>query len=173
MSKIRFVGLDVHADTITVAVAEPDGEVRSLGAVPNRLESIRQWVAKLGPEKHLKACYEAGPTGYVLYWQLTALGVACEVIAPSLVPVKAGDRVKTDRRDAVKLARSYRAGDLTPVWVPDAAHEALRATWCAPAKTPGRISCGPAIAWENSCCATAADRRKTLRKTGPRNTWIG
>ena len=126
MSKIRFVGLDVHADTITVAVAEPDGEVRSLGAVPNRLESIRQWVAKLGPEKHLKACYEAGPTGYVLYWQLTALGVACEVIAPSLVPVKAGDRVKTDRRDAVKLARSYRAGDLTPVWVPDAAHEALR-----------------------------------------------
>jgi len=126
MSKIRFVGLDVHADTITVAVAEPDGEVRSFGAIPNRLESIRKMVAKLGPVNNLKACYEAGPTGYVLYWQLTTLGVACEVIAPSLVPVKAGDRVKTDRRDAVKLARSYRAGDLTPVWVPDAAHEALR-----------------------------------------------
>jgi transposase len=126
MSKIRFVGLDVHADTIAVAVAEPDGEVRSLGAFPNRWESIRKMVAKLGPVKNLKACYEAGPTGYVLYWQLTTLGVACEVIAPSLVPVKAGDRVKTDRRDAVKLARSYRAGDLTPVWVPDAAHEALR-----------------------------------------------
>lgn len=126
MSKIRFVGLDVHADTITVAVAEPDGEVRSLGAIPNRLESIRKLVAKLGPVKDLKACYEAGPTGYVLYWQLTTIGVACEVIAPSLVPVKAGDRVKTDRRDAVKLARCYRAGDLTPVWVPDAAHEALR-----------------------------------------------
>jgi transposase len=61
-----------------------------------------------------------------VYWQLTALGVACEVVAPTLVPVKAGDRVKTDRRDAAKLARSYRAGDLTPVWVPDAAHEALR-----------------------------------------------
>ena len=126
MSKIRFVGLDVHADTITVAVAEPDGEVRSLGAIPNRLESIRKMVAKLQPVKNLKACYEAGPTGYVLYWQLTTLGVACEVIAPSLVPVKAGDRVKTDRRDALKLARSYRAGDLTPIWVPDAAHEALR-----------------------------------------------
>lgn len=126
MSKIRFVGLDVHADTITVAVAEPDGEVRSLGAIPNRLESIRKMVAKLGLVKNLKACYEAGPTGYVLYWQLTTLGVSCEVIAPSLVPVKAGDRVKTDRRDAVKLARSYRAGDLTPVWVPDADHEALR-----------------------------------------------
>jgi len=74
----------------------------------------------------LKACYEAGPTGYVLYWQLTGLGVPCEVVAPSLVPVKAGDKVKTDRRDAAKLARCYRAGDLTPVWVPDAAHEALR-----------------------------------------------
>lgn len=126
MSKIRFVGLDVHADTITVAVAEPDGEVGSLGAIPNRLESIRKLVAKLGPVKSLKACYEAGPTGYILYWQLTTLGVACEVIAPWLVPVKAGDRVKTDRRDAVKLARSYRAGDLTPIWVPDATHEALR-----------------------------------------------
>src|SRR5579864_5447143 len=126
MSKIRFVGLDVHADTIAVAVAEQDGEVRSLGIIPNRLESIRKLVAKLGPGKQLKACYEAGPTGYVLYWQLTALGVACEVVAPSLVPVKPGDRVKTDRRYATKLARSYRAGDLTPVWVPDAAREALR-----------------------------------------------
>ncbi len=125
-SKVRFVGLDVHADTIAIAVAEPDGEVRPLGIIPNRLESIRKAVAKLGPVQNLRACYEAGPTGYVLYWQLTALQVACEVIAPSLVPVKAGDRVKTDRRDAAKLARSYRAGDLTPVWVPDAAHEALR-----------------------------------------------
>jgi transposase len=126
MSNVRFVGLDVHADTIAVAVAEPDGEVRSLGVIPNRLECLRKLVAKLGPAKNLKACYEAGPCGYVLYWQLTALGVACEVIAPSLVPVKAGDRVKTDRRDAAKLARSYRAGDLTAVWVPDAEHEALR-----------------------------------------------
>ncbi len=126
MSKIRFVGLDVHAGTIAVAVAEPNGEIRALGVIPNRLESIRKLVAKLGPVQQVQACYEAGPTGYVLYWQLIALGVACEVVAPSLVPVKAGDRVKTDRRDAAKLARSYRAGDLTPVWVPDAAHEALR-----------------------------------------------
>ena len=126
MSKIRFVGLDVHADTIAAAVAEPDGEVRPLGIIPNRLESVRKMVAKLGPVNQLKACYEAGPTGYVLYWQLTGLGVPCEVVAPSLVPVKAGDKVKTDRRDAAKLARCYRAGDLTPVWVPDDAHEALR-----------------------------------------------
>src|SRR5258706_8712629 len=126
MSKIRFVGLDVHAETIAVAVAEPGGEVRSLGIIANRLESIRKLLGKLGPVEHLKACYEAGPTGYVLSWQLTALGVACEVVAPTLVPVKAGDRVKTDRRDAEKLARCHRAGELTAVWVPDAAHEALR-----------------------------------------------
>jgi transposase len=126
MSKIRFVGLDVHAETIAVAVAESAGEVRSLGAIPNRPESVRKMIGKLGPVRNLKCCYEAGPTGYVLYWQLTQMGVACEVIAPSLVPVKSGDRVKTDRRDAEKLARCYRAGELTAVWVPDAAHEALR-----------------------------------------------
>jgi len=122
----RYVGLDVHAETIAVAVAEPDGEARSLGTIPNRVEAVQKLVKKLGGPKGLRACYEAGPTGYVLYWQLTELGVACEVIAPTLVPVKAGDRVKTDRRDAVKLARSFRAGDLTACWVPDAAHEALR-----------------------------------------------
>jgi transposase len=126
MSKLRFVGLDVHAETIAVAVAEAGGEVRSLGIIPNRLESVRKMIGKLGPVGTLKCCYEAGPTGYVLYWQLTQLGVACEVIAPTLVPTKAGDRVKTDRRDAEKLARCYRAGELTAVWVPDAAHEALR-----------------------------------------------
>jgi transposase len=126
MSNLRFIGLDVHAETIAVAVAEPHGEVRSMGVIPNRAAAIRQLIKKLGPTKRLRVCYEAGPTGYVVYWQLTALGVACDVVAPTLVPVKPGDRVKTDRRDALKLARSYRAGDLTPVWVPDAAHEALR-----------------------------------------------
>jgi len=126
MSKLRFVGLDVHADTIAVAVAETGGEVCSIGIIPNRLESVRKMIGKLGPVERLKCCYEAGPTGYVLYWQLTQLGVACEVIAPTLVPTKAGDRVKTDRRDALQLARCHRAGELTAVWVPDAAHEALR-----------------------------------------------
>lgn len=126
MSKVRFVGLDVHAETIAVAVAEPNGEVRSLGMIPNRPESVRRLIRKLEPVEQLRFCYEAGPTGYVLYWQLTALGAKCEVVAPSLVPSKPGDRVKTDRRDALKLARCYRAGDLTAVWVPDAAHEALR-----------------------------------------------
>ena len=85
----RFWGLDVHAETIAVAVVEQDGEVRSLGVIPNRAESVRKLIRKLGAGEHLRACYEAGPTGYVLYWQLTELGVECTVVAPTLVPVKA------------------------------------------------------------------------------------
>ena len=124
---IRYIGLDVHADTIAVAVAEGHRrEVRSLGTIRNRPDAVRKLIKRLEPVSTLRVCYEAGPTGYALYWELVGLGVKCEVVAPTLVPVKAGDRVKTDRRDAEKLARGYRAGDLTPVWVPDAAHEALR-----------------------------------------------
>jgi len=79
--KLRFLGLDVHAETIAVAVAEPDGEVRSLGTITNREDSIRKLIKKLGPVEQLRACYEAGPTGFVLYWQLTQLGVECAVVA--------------------------------------------------------------------------------------------
>lgn len=122
----RYVGLDVHAETIAAAVAEGKGKVRSLGQFPNRPEAVRKFIEKLGEPKRLKVCYEAGPTGYALYWQLTKLGVACEVIAPSLTPRKPGEKIKTDRRDAEKLAEYFRSGSLTAVWVPDAAHEALR-----------------------------------------------
>src|SRR2546428_270626 len=122
----RCVGLDVHAETIAVAVVETNGEVEFLGTIPNRPEALRRLVKRLGPANRLRFCYEAGRTGYVLYWQLTGLGTHCDVVAPTLVPVKPGDRVKTDRRDAEKLAVLYRGGHLTPVWVPDQAHEALR-----------------------------------------------
>ena len=124
--KLRFLGLDVHAETIAAAVAEPDGEVRSLGTIANREDSIRKFIKKLGSPEQLRACYEAGATGLVLYWQLAQLDVECTVVAPTLVPKKPGDRVKTDLRDALKLARSHRSGDLTAVWVPDEASEALR-----------------------------------------------
>lgn len=121
-----FVGLDVHAESIAAAVVDLRGSFRSVGQITNRPESVRKLVRRLGSPDQLRVCYEAGPTGYVLYWQLTKMGIHCDVVAPTLIPTKPGDRVKTDRRDAEKLAKCYRNGDLTPVWVPDDEHEALR-----------------------------------------------
>ena len=129
MNSITYVGLDVHKATVSVAVAEGgrSGEVRQLGIFANRPEVLRNLVARLtrrGGE--LSFCYEAGPCGYGLHRFLSRLGHGCMVVAPSLIPVKAGDRIKTDRRDAVMLAKLHRAGELTAVWVPDASHEAMR-----------------------------------------------
>jgi len=120
--------LDVHAKTIAVAVSDADAadQVQYLGMVPNTPKAVGRLVRKLGTPKRLKVCYEAGPCGYHLYWQLTNLGVHCDVIAPSKTPKAAGERIKTDRRDAKKLADYYRKGLLSPIWVPDAEHEALR-----------------------------------------------
>lgn len=128
MSKTtRFVGLDVHAETIAVATAAPgSGPEELLGTVPNTPDSIARLIHKLGGGEGLRVCYEAGPCGYVIYRQLVALGAHCDVVAPTLIPVRAGDRVKTDKRDARKLVRLYRSGELTPAWVPDEGHEALR-----------------------------------------------
>src|SRR5262249_30020723 len=114
MKGTRFVGLDVHADSLAVAVAEPTGEVRVLGVIPNDPEAVRKLIRKLGPPDTLRACYEAGPCGYPLYRQLTQLGVGCIVVAPTLVPVKTGDRIKTDRRDAPQPAPSFPRRDPTP-----------------------------------------------------------
>jgi transposase len=123
----RYVGLDVHRATISVAVAESEGAPVSYGTIANEPAAVRKLMTRLGgTDRRLHVAYEAGPTGYVLHRQLTALGVECQVIAPSLVPVRPGDKVKTDRRDALKLARLLRSGDLTSVWVPDEEHEALR-----------------------------------------------
>jgi transposase len=124
-----FVGLDTSKKTISVALADEgrEGEVRFVGDIENTPEAVRRLVTKLtGKHRRLAFCYEAGPTGYGLYRQITALGHECAVIAPSLIPKRPGERVKTDRRDAVTLARLHRAGELTRIWVPDPEHEAVR-----------------------------------------------
>ena len=120
-SKVLFVGLDVHKDTIAVAYA-PEGrgaEVVSLGMIGTRQSDIDRLVRKLESKGGtLVVAYEAGPCGYWLYRYLTRRGLNCSVVAPSLIPRKAGDRVKTDRRDAVTLARLLRSGDLSSLYVP-------------------------------------------------------
>jgi transposase len=127
MQKIRFVGLDVHKDSIAIAFADGDGSSpENVATMPNDTTMLLKRLAKLGVGAKLRCCYEAGPTGFLLQRVLAAAGVECVVVAPSLVPRTAGDRVKTDRRDAVKLARFLRSGDLTEVHVPDAATEAMR-----------------------------------------------
>lgn len=127
LKSTTFVGLDVHKETIAAAVARAGrGEAESLGIYSNTPEAVRKLLRKLGPRNELLVCYEAGPCGYALHRQLKREGIKCLVVAPSLVPKKPGDRVKTDRRDARNLARLLRSGDLTPVWVPSEEHEALR-----------------------------------------------
>lgn len=124
----KYVGLDVHKKTIAVSVAQAGGgEARYVGEIANTLEAVEKLVRQLRKDgATLSFCYEAGPCGYGLHRQLTDLGWDCQVVAPSLIPKKAGDRVKTDRRDSLMLARLHRAGELTAVWVPDGAQEALR-----------------------------------------------
>src|ERR671910_1094312 len=124
-----FVGLDASTLKISVALAEDgrQGEVRFLGDIDHTPEAVRRLVTKLaGKYRRLRFCYEAGPTGYGLQRQICALGHDCAVVAPSLIPKRPGERVKTNRRDALTLARLHRAGELTAIWVPDPRHEAVR-----------------------------------------------
>ncbi|MFB5192718.1 IS110 family transposase [Alicyclobacillus fastidiosus] len=124
----KLVGLDVSKEKIAVAVAEEGRqEPRFVGMIPNTVEAIRNLVRQLQAEDvHLEFCYEVGPTGYGLYRLLHVMELSCAVVAPSLIPTKQGDRVKTDKRDALRLAKLFRAGELTPVFVPNEENEALR-----------------------------------------------
>ena len=127
--RITYVGLDVHKEGIVVAVAAGGlrGEVREYGRIANTPTALDRLLRKLGGDGvSLRFCYEAGPCGYGIQRQVSATGHECVVVAPSLIPRRAGDRIKTDRRDAASLARLHRAGELTAVWVPDARHEAMR-----------------------------------------------
>ena len=126
-NNVRYVGLDVHADTIVVAVAEAGrGEAKVVQKLAHEWRDLHALLKKLAKHGQLMICYEAGPTGYGMYRKMISAGYHCEVIAPSLVPKKSGQAVKTDRRDAAALAHFLRSGDLTQVWVPDEVCEALR-----------------------------------------------
>jgi transposase len=124
-----FVGLDVHKKTMAVALVEgtAGAEVRFYGTIGNTSDAVRTLCKKLSKgRQELRFCYGAGPCGYGVQRQLTRLGHRCDVVAPALIPRKAGNKVKTDRRDAMMLAQTLRAGQLTAVWIPDEAHEAMR-----------------------------------------------
>jgi transposase len=124
-----YVAFDTSKETLAVAIAESGRrrEVRFFGTISSRPEAVRKLVGKLARQhRQLTFCYEAGPTGYGLYRQIRAMGYDCRVVAPSMVPVRPGGHIKTDRRDATTLAALFRAGELTAIWVPDAAHEAMR-----------------------------------------------
>lgn len=123
-----FLGLDVHKDTIAVSIASVDGsKPRYYGEIANTQKAVEKLMTKLNPDSEVFGiCYEAGPCGYGLYRQLTKMGHDCIVVAPSLIPSKPGDRVKTDRRDSESLARLHRANELTAVWVPDSEQESMR-----------------------------------------------
>jgi transposase len=124
-----YVAFDTAKLKHAVAVAEGGrgGEIRFVGEIENRPATIERLIKKLARRhKKLQVCFEAGPTGYGLYRQMQALGHDCLVVAPALIPRRSGERVKTNRRDALTLARLFRAGELSGVWVPDAVHEAVR-----------------------------------------------
>jgi transposase len=120
------LGMDTSKNTIVVGILMPGEEVPVIDRVWNEEGSVRHLIGRLGDVGALRCCYEAGPCGFELYRLLSSMGVACDVVAPSLIPRRAGDRVKTDKRDASRLARLHRAGELTPVRVPSAAEEAVR-----------------------------------------------
>jgi len=169
-----FVAFDTSKLRNAVAIAEGGrgGEVRFLGEIENSEAATAKLVRKLERQyQRLTFCYEAGPTGYGLHRQITELGHECIVAAPSLIPKRPGDRVKTNRRDGVSLAKLLRAGELTAVWVPDRGHEAMRDLTRA---REGR--CSTCAESANRSQAFCCGRGGTIRKAGshgPRSTRLG
>jgi transposase len=129
MTSVKFIGMDVHKNSITIAIADQGrrGPARTYGAINNDLGALDKFCRKMvSTASELRFVYEAGPCGYGIYRHLTDKGFDCMVAAPSLIPKKSGERIKNDRRDAKKLASLHRAGELTAVYVPDLEDEAMR-----------------------------------------------
>jgi transposase len=128
-NNILYVGLDVHKFTIDIALAESrtNNTVRSYGKIDNRFGILDKVIGKLQSKgSELKFVYEAGPCGYQLFRHLNAKGFFCAVVAPSMIPKRSGDRIKTDRRDAINLVRLFRAGELKSIYIPTEEDEAIR-----------------------------------------------
>ena len=129
MNTVKFIGMDVHKKTITIAIADEgrQNQPRLYGTIANDLDALDKFCRKMvSISKQMHFVYEAGPCGYGIYRHLTQKGFACMVAAPSMIPKKSGDRIKNDHRDAAMLARLHRAGELTAVYVPDVQDEAMR-----------------------------------------------
>ena len=159
MNSELYLGLDVDKEWIVIAVAEwgRNAPVHDLGAISNDVHALEKLLARLrkryGPEVMMRVCYEAGPCGFGIARRLGQLGVDCAVVAPSLTPTRAGDRLKTDKRDARKLARLLRAGELTAIYIPEPTDEAVR-DLCRAAATRWMIGAGAVIGSKRFCCDT-------------------
>ena len=158
-----WVSLDVHKLSIVAATLPPAGGRPDVSRIETTERAIRRFVDRLGGPAGLAVCYEAGPGGYALWRLLTRMGVACDVVAPSLVPVRAGDRVKTDRRDAKKLVALHRAGLLRYVHPPTAETEGLRdllrcRDLCAAHVSPRATACSKRCSGTGGSFVTARRR---------------
>ena len=166
-----WVSLDAHKFSIVAATLPPEGGQPEVCQIETTRAAVRRFIERLGGPEGLAVCYEAGPGGFALLRLLTELGVACDVVAPSLIPVRAGDRVKTDRRDAKKLVRLYRGGQLSFVAAPSAETEGLRDLMrCR--DDLGAPGPRPATGSASSCCATDTSSG-TARRSGPCCTGSG
>jgi transposase len=170
---VLYTGVDASKGKHAIAVGESgrDAEVRYLGEIETGQSAVQRFVKKMeGKARRLHFCYEAGPTGYGLYRQIVALGHRCDVVAPSLIPKRPGERVKTNRRDSVSLARLLRAGELTEIWVPDVVHEAVRDL--ARAREAAATTCAKSVSSCNPSCFAMGAPSPAIR-LGAKRTHAG